>query len=111
MINIITTARPLGAVALVMIGLVTTPAAGWGGGASAATRNASSTTPSSPTDRAIASADARLKTKPADPAAKKALAAAYLQKVRESADPSYYGAVDKLLRSLGGEMSKDPEVL
>ena len=106
-----TTARTLGALALVMIGPVTTPAAGRGGGASAATRTASPTTPPRPTDRAIAGADARLKAKPADPSAKKALAAAYLQKVRESADPSYYGAVDKLLTSLGGETSKDPEVL
>ncbi len=62
-------------------------------------------------DRAIADSQARLAKNPADPSAEKALAAGFLQKVREVADPAYYTLADKVLAKLGGVKSKDPEVL
>jgi len=64
-----------------------------------------------PADRAIAAAQTRLQQVANDNEARKALAAAFLQKVRETADPSYYTKVDGILTGLGGAKSKDPEVL
>ena len=63
------------------------------------------------TQRTIADAEARLAKFPSDQAAKKTLAAALLQRVRETADPSYYTAADNILATLGGARSADPEVL
>ena len=63
------------------------------------------------TDDAIAVAEARLAQSPQDTSAKKALAKAMLQKVRESADPAYYARADKILETLGGIHATDPEVL
>lgn len=63
------------------------------------------------TQRAVAEAEARLAKYPTDQTAKKTLAAALLQRVRETADPSYYTAADNILATLGGARSADPEVL
>lgn len=65
----------------------------------------------SPADRAVSAAQLRLATNRNDASAKKSLAAALLQKVRETADPAYYTAVGDLLKPLGGPRSSDPEVL
>ena len=110
-----------GAAALLVMSMGTAPATGRGDAASAATSapsTASSTAPSTRpatttgrTDGAIAAAQARLAQSPQDTSAKKALARAMLQKVRESADPAYYAQADKILETLGGIRATDPEVL
>ena len=74
-------------------------------------RTATAAVSASRTDRAIADAKALLVKNANDSSAKKALAAAYLQKVREQADPAYYTAADKVLSTMGGAKAKDPEVL
>ena len=77
----------------------------------AAAHGADSPNTATAADRAITHAERRLATVKDDPTAKKSLAAAFLQKVRESADPTYYAKVDAILTTLGGPTSKDPEVL
>lgn len=103
---------------LLAFGLCVAPALSRSNGSSAfATGTTSAQAPlpkagvATPADRAIAAAQSRLAKVPGDTAAKKALAAAFLQKVREYADPSYYTKVDQILASLGGARSSDPEVL
>ena len=87
-----------------------------GGGAGAVKSDAASFIPVDPastsaTDKAIAAAQARLKVEPSNAKARLALAQAFLQKVRETADPSLYGKADQLLRGLAKETPKDPGVL
>ncbi|GAC1537846.1 MAG: hypothetical protein NVS3B12_22290 [Acidimicrobiales bacterium] len=103
---------------LATLSVLTAPACSRGGGAPGA-RPAANSVPlvavdpasTDPADRAIATAQTRLQQVPTDGDAKKALASAFLQKVRETADPSYYTKVDGILATLGGVSSKDPEVL
>src|SRR4051812_36645536 len=58
------------------------------------------TTTASATDRAIGVAQDRLRTEPNDRKARLALAQAFLQKARETADPTLYVKADALLGSL-----------
>ncbi len=62
----------------------------------------------SPTDQAIAKAQAQLKADPADANAQSDLAQAFLQKARETADPTYYDKAGLLLDRL--EASTEPSV-
>jgi tetratricopeptide (TPR) repeat protein len=87
----------------------TVPACGRGGGANLAAliSHAGSTqfvpvdpSSSSPTDRAIADAQARIVRDPADRQALLDLAQAYLQKARERADPSLYNKTAGILAAL-----------
>lgn len=96
--------------ALSILGLSIAPAFGRGGGPPALA-TASTDAPRSATDRAVSTAQARLVKVPTDRSAMKALAAAFLQKVRETADPTYYAKVDRILATLGSATSSDPEVL
>src|SRR2546425_1265625 len=61
------------------------------------------------TDAVIARAQARLRVKPDDWKSVDELAAAYLQKVREIGDPSYYGKAEALLKGALAHDSADPE--
>lgn len=102
---------------LVALSLITAPACSRGGatpgGGSKATVPFVPVDPAStdPADRSIALAQGRLRQVPSDPNAKKQLAGGFLQKVRETADPTYYVKVDGILATLGGAHSTDPEVL
>lgn len=103
---------------LAVLSVITAPACSRGG-ATSGSRSAATKVPfvsvdpasTDPADKAIGAAQTRLQQVPADAMAKKQLAAAFLQKVRETADPSYYAKVDGILASLGGARSTDPEVL
>ncbi|GAC1313661.1 MAG: hypothetical protein NVSMB12_05660 [Acidimicrobiales bacterium] len=103
---------------LATLSVITAPACSRGGGTSGV-KPAASTVPfvavdpasTDPADKAIGTAQARLRQVPTDAAAQKQLAAAFLQKVRETADPSYYAKVDGILAGLGGAKSTDGEVL
>ena len=66
---------------------------------------------SSPTDRAIAKAQATLRTTPGDPSAQLALAQAFLQKARETADPTLYTKAGTLLDLVSAQTTDDPRVL
>ena len=103
---------------LATLSVITAPACSRGGGTSGVKPAASkvpfvAVDPAStdPADKAIGVAQTRLQQVPTDAGAKKQLAAAFLQKVRETADPSYYTKVDGILAGLGGAKSTDPEVL
>ena len=61
------------------------------------------------TDAVIARAQTRLRVKPDDWKSVDELAAAYLQKVREIGDPSYYGKAEALLKGALAHDSADPE--
>lgn len=65
----------------------------------------------SATDRAIAKAQASLRSDPEDASAQLALAQAFLQKARESADPSLYAKAGALLERVEAEVPADPRVL
>lgn len=65
----------------------------------------------SPTDQAIATAQARLRLNPADDGARLDLARAFLQKVRETADPTLYRRADGLLSGLGRDHPDNPDIL
>lgn len=65
----------------------------------------------SPTDGQIARAQAHLRAAPDDPDGLEALAAAYLQKVREVGDPSYYPKAEALLDHALRVRPDDPEAL
>ena len=96
--------------------MLVAPAACGGGGAS---RPPSTAVPfvqvdpssSSPTDRAIATAQDRLRADMADDGARLDLANAFLQKAREKADPTLYSRADTLLRTLADSQPKDSRVL
>lgn len=62
--------------------------------------------PGAATDARITQDQARLKAQPESNAASWDLAAAYLQKVREVGDPSYYAKADELLQAV---LKRDPE--
>lgn len=64
-----------------------------------------------PTDAAIATAQDALRREPTNRKARLALAQAFLQKARETADPSLYGKADQLLSGLDDEDDADPGVL
>lgn len=63
------------------------------------------------TDAAIAEAQARLRTNPRDVTSLDVLAAAYLQKVRDLGDPSYYPKAEVLLTSALREKPADVEAM
>src|SRR4051794_7764890 len=65
----------------------------------------------SPTDRAIARAQATLQQVPNDPRASVDLARAFLQKSREVADPSLYTKATGLLNRAAKTMPDDPALL
>lgn len=65
----------------------------------------------SPTDQAIAKAQGRLRANGGDDSARLNLAQAFLQKVRETGDPSLYGRVDDLLVEAARGRKNDPSVL
>src|SRR5262245_5313909 len=65
----------------------------------------------SPTDLLIARYQARLRAAPDDPSSLAALAGAYLQKVREVGDPSYYPRADGLLHRALAARPDDAEAL
>ena len=65
----------------------------------------------SPTDRAIATAQARLKQRDDDDGARLALAQAFLQKAREVGDPTYYTRAGGLLAVAANGREDDPAVL
>ena len=101
---------------LVTLSVLTAPACSRGGGTSGTRSKASiplvAVDPAStdPTDRAIAAAQKRLAEVPTDPAPKKALVGAFLQKAREQGNPSFYTKADGILAGLGGLGSPDAEV-
>ncbi|HEV1997102.1 MAG TPA: hypothetical protein VGR61_03095, partial [Candidatus Dormibacteraeota bacterium] len=74
-----------------------------------ATSNATDATPppnpGAATDARIARDQARLKENPTSNSVSWDLAGAYLQKVREVGDPSYYGKADELLKAV---LKRDP---
>jgi tetratricopeptide (TPR) repeat protein len=65
----------------------------------------------SATDRAIGTAQERLRSDLADDGARLDLANAFLQKARERADPSLYTRADALLEALADRQPDDPRVL
>ncbi|MGH9177077.1 MAG: tetratricopeptide repeat protein, partial [Acidimicrobiales bacterium] len=65
----------------------------------------------SPTDRAIAAAQDRLRTDGGDDGARLALAGAFLQKARETGDPSLYTRVEVLLERAAGGRGEDATLL
>ncbi len=62
-------------------------------------------------EKAIAYAQGRLDQGPAEPKALAGLAAAYLLRVRETADPSYYAKADALLAQAAAKNTNDPDVV
>lgn len=95
---------------------VTAPACGRGGTTAsstvdAATFVAADPTSASATDRAIAAAQTRLATEPKNAKAILALAQAFLQKARETADPTLYNKTDQLLHVLKQDHGDDPDAL
>lgn len=65
----------------------------------------------SPTDRAIEEAQATLRDDPTDPNAQLDLAQAFLQKGRETADPTLYTSAEILLEKVAVNAPDDPRVL
>lgn len=65
----------------------------------------------SPTDRAIEEAQATLRDDPTDPNAQLDLAQAFLQKGRETADPTLYTSAEILLEKVAVVAPDDPRVL
>ena len=65
----------------------------------------------SPTDQAIARAQDRLRADGGDDAARLTLAQAFLQKARETGDPSLYSRVDDLLAEATRGREDDPSIL
>jgi tetratricopeptide (TPR) repeat protein len=97
--------------ALLLLAIVA-PACSRGGGAAAdAPFVAVSPDSDSPTDRAIADAQDRLRANGGDTNAKLDLARAFLQKVRETADPTLYTKADQLLDDVAEQGADDPRVL
>jgi tetratricopeptide (TPR) repeat protein len=67
--------------------------------------------PAPGTDGEIARLQAALRATPANPTRETALADAYLQKVRETGDVTYYAKADGLLRQAAARKPNDPDVL
>jgi tetratricopeptide (TPR) repeat protein len=61
-------------------------------------------------ERAVISAERALASRPDDPRALADLALAYLQRVRETADPAYYAKADDLVRRATSRDAGDPAV-
>jgi tetratricopeptide (TPR) repeat protein len=102
---------PAVVLALLLFAIVA-PACSRGGGAQdGAPFVAVSPESNAPTDRAIADAQARLRRDEDDPNAKLDLAQAFLQKVRETADPTLYTKADRLLDDVAERSPDDPRVL
>jgi len=89
------------ATSLLLAGCGNPPAAA----APSSSENASPPSPGAATDARIARDQARLREQPTSNSVSWDLAAAYLQKVREVGDPSYYGKADELLQ---GVLKRDP---
>ncbi len=108
------TARRGAGVAAGLLLVLTAPGCAGGGGA---TRTGSATpfvavdpASTSPTDRAIAVAQQRLKAR-GDDSARLALAQAFLQKAREVGDPTFYARAEALLDVTANGREDDPVVL
>jgi tetratricopeptide (TPR) repeat protein len=101
----------LGTLALLLA--LTAPACSRGGGAEKADVPFVQVDPksASPTDRAIAKAQSKLRVDEHDPDAQLALAQAFLQKARETADPTLYTKADTLLGLVAKQAPDDPRVL
>ena len=99
--------------ALVLILALTAPACGRGGGADEGGVPFVQVDPksASATDRAIAAAQTKLRRDDEDADAQLALAQAFLQKARETADPTLYSKADTLLGLVAEEAPDDPRVL
>jgi tetratricopeptide (TPR) repeat protein len=97
--------------ALLLFAIVAPACSRGGGAADEATFVAVSPDSDSPTDRAIADAQARLRTDGDDPNAKLDLARAFLQKVRETADPTLYTKAGRLLDDVAERDADDPRLL
>ena len=99
--------------ALVLILALTVPACGRGGDADEAGVPFVQVDPksASATDRAIAAAQTKLRRDDEDADAQLALAQAFLQKARETADPTLYSKADTLLGLVAEEAPDDPRVL
>ncbi|MBW3615474.1 MAG: tetratricopeptide repeat protein [Actinobacteria bacterium] len=65
----------------------------------------------SPTDREVAVQQTKLQADPDDANARLALATLFLQKVRETGDPTFYVKADSLLTGLAKSRKDDPAVL
>lgn len=100
------------AIAVALLLVIAAPACSRGGGASQAVPfveiDASS---KSPTDQAIRKAQDKLRADPEDDSATLDLAAAFLQKARETADPSLYSKADELLGRITGDNANDVRVI
>jgi tetratricopeptide (TPR) repeat protein len=83
------------------------PASSAPGGSAAAPFVAADANSASATDRAIAAAQAKLRTDPTNPDGLADLAAAYLQKAREVADPSLYSKTRGILALLHKSIPHD----
>src|SRR5947209_16619316 len=67
--------------------------------------------PRTPAQRAVDDAQARLLRAPNDPHAMGRLASAYLQRARETGDPTYYSKADALLAVALAAAALDPDLL
>jgi tetratricopeptide (TPR) repeat protein len=105
--------RSVAAGTLALLLALTAPACARGGGAEQAAVPFVQVSPSSasPTDRAIAKAQRTLRADENDPDAQLALAQAFLQKARETADPTLYAKADTLLGLVAEHAPDDPRVL
>jgi tetratricopeptide (TPR) repeat protein len=101
----------LGTLALLVA--LTAPACSRGGGAEQSAVPFVQVDPqsASPTDRAISKAQGQLRKDENDPDAQLALAQAFLQKARETADPKLYTKADTLLGLVAKQAPNDPHVL
>jgi tetratricopeptide (TPR) repeat protein len=98
---------------LALLVALTAPACSRGGGAEQAAVPFVQVDPksASPTDRAISKAQGQLRKDEDDPDAQLALAQAFLQKARETADPKLYTKADTLLGLVAKKAPTDPRVL
>ena len=101
-------------IALVLAVTVTAPACGSSDASGPDAQDTSSfiavdPASASPTDRAIAAAQARLKANASDDDARVLLAQAYLQKARETGDPSLYVKAEGLLGEAKKTQDENPQ--
>jgi tetratricopeptide (TPR) repeat protein len=94
---------------LISLGLRDAPSAPGPGAASAVLGGAARPTPG--TDGEIARLQAAVRAAPGNPQRETELADAYLQKVRETGDVSYYARAEGLLRRAAARAPRDPDVL
>lgn len=86
-------------VVLGVLGLLAAVLVGCGGNSAAGSAKAAQTPAAGSTEQVITATQSRLRSSPNDVQALDTLAAAYLQRVRETGDPSWYAKADSLLAS------------